>query len=272
MAKHWPKTLKGSYALHGANASEGPAPRVTFQALTSTSLLQRSVGLPTPERSESRVNDESISLLVQDNSPSVEPKETLTFDDKGVSQITWTARVRVKKFALDGPFSVHLFIGEIDDSEPGRFFTKKNEVGYSAIFASPWQAPCGNCKVQREQGLVYEDAIPITPYLNSYLRTTQWPEGHGPDLALRTLESFAPEHVIPFLQKNVGWRVTTAASQLISDPEQLISSGLEVSVSSRRFEYPTAELPLGVYHAAQPHPEITSDKLGGAGYNPTPAS
>jgi hypothetical protein len=91
-------------------------------------------------------------------------------------------------------------------------------------------------------------------------------------MSLRTLDSFALEHVIPFLKKNISWRLTDMSSNLLDDQQRLIDSGLTISIGAREFEFPTPQNPLGVYHPEQSYPDITSDKLGGFGYPATATS
>lgn len=182
-------------------------------------------------------------------------------------QPTWNARIRVEKFAFNGSFSVHLFIGDIKDDQTERFLTKKNEIGFTGIFASPWDAPCANCEKQRAEGAMYQDAIPITHALYDFLRTNagQWEDGDGPDQELRVLDSFRPEHVVPFLKEHLQWRVVDAASGLIEDEQALRGSKLEVVIFRRDYELPSENRLLGVYFPATGYPEITRGKVGGAG-------
>lgn len=88
----------------------------------------------------------------------------------------------------------------------------------------------------------------------------------GPDVAMRTLESFKPEHVVPFLKELLGWRITDTASNLINDEQRLLASQLEVTVTVRDFDSPTPEKPLGMYYPAYAYKEITKDQIGGYGY------
>ena len=169
------------------------------------------------------------------------------------------------RFAFDGSFNIHLFIGYIKNEQPELYITKNLEVGFTGVFASAYSSPCANCHIQRQEGLIYEDAIPISPYLFDYLTSNTATD--GPEQALRTLESFRPEHVVPFLKANIGWRVTDIASNLIDDPAKLIESGLEVLITMRNFRVPNADEPLGVYDlTTTAYPEITEDKVGGFGY------
>ena len=165
------------------------------------------------------------------------------------------------RFAFNGSFTVHLFIGHIKKDQPERFMTKKNEVGYSYIFASARDAPCANCITQREQNFIYEDAIPITTALTQYL--SSYTDEDGPDPSMRTLQSFEPEHVIPFLKEHLNWVVTDGASTLLDDPTALRNSQLEISVWDRLYDMPTEDMRLGKYHPATLHSEVTEGRLGG---------
>ena len=175
------------------------------------------------------------------------------------------------RFAYNGSFNIHLFIGYIKENQTERFITKKNEVGFSAVFATSDNAPCANCITQREEGMMYEDVIPITHSLSAYLKSNTDPETDGPLMTLRTLENFEPDHVVPFLKKNMAWKLTDTASNLLDDQQKLIDSALEITISARNFDLPTPQHPLGVYHPADEYREITEDKVGGFGYVAAPA-
>ena len=172
-----------------------------------------------------------------------------------------TDAIPLARFAFDGSFNIHLFIGQIMDTQPERFITKKNEVGFAGVFASADDAQCANCDQQREQGLIYEDSIPITSSLSSYLRSNIAAE--GPEKEMRTLESFRPVHVVPFLKEHLHWVITDTASRLIHDEQDIIRSKLEILVSTRGYDVPTDSSPLGLYHPAEDYPEISTGKIGG---------
>ena len=149
---------------------------------------------------------------------------------------------------------------------PTRAFPyQKNEVDYSSIFASDRSAPCANCLQQREQGAVFQDAIPLTMAMTKYL--TSYTDADGPELGLRTLQSFEPEHVVPFLKANMHWVLTSTASDVIDNIDMIKDSQLEVSVWDRIFDLPTPEHRLGLYHPAGLHREVTEAQVGGLGYS-----
>jgi hypothetical protein len=269
VSKNWPKNLNSSYALYGAKAQTETIvqPHLVFEALAPSALVTRSLAISTINSPEVTVEDEKKTVDIEPTPVDAAPKGVLQKDEaNNTIQLTWNARVRVKKFAFNGSFVIHLFLGEVVDNEPVRFLTKKNEVGYTGVFASSRNAPCVNCVQQREDGLVYEDAIPITPVLINYLTSSNVPESDGPKLDLRILQDYSEEQVVPFLKKNLRWRLTDAGSRII-DQGQWADGGLEIRVSSRKYQLPTPEYPLGIYYPPTPHPEITADVPGGYGYS-----
>ena len=84
--------------------------------------------------------------------------------------------------------------------QPKPYTTKKNEVGFTGVFASTYNTPCVNCLEQRGGSFIYKDAIPITPSLSSYLRSNT---AKSPKKEIRTLESFRPEHIMLFLKRHM---------------------------------------------------------------------
>ena len=80
---------------------------------------------------------------------------------------------------------MHIVLGDYKVEQSQRFFTKKNEVGSSTVFASPWDAPCANYVHKRQEHLTYEDAIPMTMAMTQYL--TSYGGADGPSQDMRTL-------------------------------------------------------------------------------------
>ncbi|KAH8657404.1 common central domain of tyrosinase-domain-containing protein [Tricladium varicosporioides] len=257
----WPKYLSRCVALNGPNAKFSTAPRVQFTALSGSRLVIRSVGLQTPLDLAIKVTDVVKNIEVNDHisNPVARPPEIVT--DKSV--LTWNARIKVRKFAFNGSFNIHLFVGNSFDNDSTRFMTKKNEVGFSTVFATSTDAPCANCVKRRQANMMYEDAIPMVHALKAYLKSNDASEADGPPMALRTLESFDPEHMVPFLKANMDWRFTDLASTLIDDEDLLKNSHLEVTVGMRKFDLLSEQNPMGAYYPAQMFNEVTEGKLGG---------
>ena len=80
-------------------------------------------------------------------------------------------------------------------------------------------ASCGNCAEQEQRGAYMADAAPLTQNLLRYIRHGQavpWrdpeqslPAGELEPVVLRSLER---EDVVPFLQRNLHWRVVRVSS------------------------------------------------------------
>ena len=257
-AEKWPRNLKDSYALTGKDPVAATSAAVTPTAKSTISHRAPSAIAPSAIAP-------SAELPALFNTFTLLPAEPEATEAPVVKQLTWNARVSVLKFAFDGPFSVHLFIGKPDDTRPETFVEQESEIGLSFIFASETDSPCVSCKKQADEGLEYEDAVPITHALYYYLREGNVrPEDSWPAADMRTLESFQPEHVAPFLKKYLRWRVIDGQNRIINEEERITASKLEVVVSTREFELPSSRNPLGLYGPASPYPDITAGKLGGA--------
>ena len=93
-----------------------------------------------------------------------------------------------------------MFLGEFDE-DPMTWHHHKNLVGSDNIFASRSTTKCANCKKQTDDKLLDSDTIPLTPPLIAYWRTEEAVSG-------MKVESLDPPDVIPFLKRNLHWRVT----------------------------------------------------------------
>jgi hypothetical protein len=173
---------------------------------------------------------------------------------------TWNAHIRIKKYAYDGSFNLHFFIGWVKDDQPERFMTKMNEVGFTGIFASPERANCANCKINRDAGIIYADVVPLTSKLTDYLDSREGSENLIRDGVKKTIRNLEAEEVVPFLKEHLQWRITDTKSNLLGGIEE---SGLEVVVMDRLFEPPHGDNLLGTYGPSTAHPEITAGKPGG---------
>ena len=173
---------------------------------------------------------------------------------------TWNAHLRVRKYAYDSSFNIHFFIGHVKDTQPERYMTKMNEVGFSGIFASSERSNCASCALNRDADLMYEDVVPLTGKLMDYLASNPGSGDLIRDGVKTTIESLEAEEVVPFLKEHLQWRITDAASNLLDGVEQ---SGLEVKVADRLFEPPQGDNLLGTYGPSTVHLEITQGKTGG---------
>lgn len=168
------------------------------------------------------------------------------------------------RFAFNGSFSVHLFVGHVKNDQPERYMTKKNEAGFAGIFASPADSGCASCDRNREDDILVEDVVPLTTILYDYLNASPNSENLIRDADIKTIPNLEPESVVPFLTENLQWRMIDLGSNLLAGQEQ--QAKLEVTVTSRQFLPPTRDNLMGAYGPYTPHAEITRTKAGGAGY------
>jgi tyrosinase len=117
------------------------------------------------------------------------------------------------RFALDGSFIIAFFVGDFDPESVGTgWLHESNLAGSSAIFASSQarieSGNCENCEAQQSSGKKYYDTVGLTQALATYWKSGK--EGYG--LRVTSLE---PDVVIPFLTRNLHWRVFDVRIQLL---------------------------------------------------------
>ena len=171
---------------------------------------------------------------------------------------------KFSRFAFNGSFSIHFFIGHVKEDQPERYMTKKNEAGFAGIFASSTDTDCANCARKQEEDILVEDVVPLTTILYDYLDANPGSNTLIRDAERKTIPNLEPESVVPFLAENLQWRMIDLGSNLLVGQEQ--QAKLEVKVTSRQFLPPTQQNLMGAYGPYTEHREITSTKPGGAGY------
>lgn len=261
----WPKNLSDVEALTGKPAKGSSRTTSTFQAIVSNN------GIPTLIQGMAA---EAKPITVQHTMSRVAALaaempllKTEAATNQQVIQV-WDAHIRVRKYAFDGSFSVHVFIGHVKDEQPQRYMTKKNEVGFMGVFSRSTAdlEHCDNCQRSQQADLMCSDVVPLTSYLQDYLETN--PRAH--ELIevgqIKTLPDLEAEHVIPFLKEHLQWRMTDLGSQNRNGDEQ--QAGLCVAVSKRTYTMPTEANPAGVYgpETMEGLQVITEGKPGGRGY------
>lgn len=262
----WPKDLSDIEALTGRPA-RGPIRKTPMiRAIVSTN------GVPTLVRGldadAKPITVQSTMSHVAALTPQMSALSTTAVTPVQQALQVWDAHIRVRKYAFDGSFSVHIFIGHVKDEQPERYMTKKNEVGFMGVFARSIAdlQHCGNCQEAQQQDLMCTDVVPLTSYLQDYLETS--PRAH--ELIergeIKTLKSLEPEHVIPFLGEHLKWRMTDLGSNNMTGSEQ--QAGLCVAVSNRTYTMPTETKLAGEYgpETMDGLQVITEGKPGGRGY------
>ncbi|OLN86707.1 Tyrosinase 5 [Colletotrichum chlorophyti] len=171
--------------------------------------------------------------------------------------LEWLVNIKAEKAELGGNYVVHVFLGDPDDSAPILYVTNHSHIGAFATFGQDEQTACKNCQEGRASGQRITGQIPLTLALvERYLAGL--------------VGSLAPEDVIPYLQKNLHWRVT-----LPSGEQQARSAlnNLLVSVVTNEVTIPSNVADLPQYaDEVVPRPEATTNRAGsgrgeGTGYD-----
>lgn len=168
----------------------------------------------------------------KNSSPSVSSRQDATSQtvDKLISDDNqyreWIANIRVKKQALDGPFSVHLYLAE------GNI-----HIGTMGVFASP---PAVASLMQMAPGAEYiSSTVPMTKHLVDKVSD-------------ETLSCLDPDDVGDYLTKNLQITVTNSDGSEVN-PEDV--SGLSIKAVSFVVQATTSEGSLPEW--AEPDYEIT---------------
>jgi len=120
----------------------------------------------------------------------------------------WDFQYQVERFALNGSFFVHVFIGDFE-ADHRIWVNESNHVHASGVWVRSLQeetgqvTSCANCLRSASDGILYADWVPLTMKLIEYIASgEEHPAGSG--LVLRSMD---PADVIPFLTRNLHWRI-----------------------------------------------------------------
>ncbi|KAI9767433.1 MAG: hypothetical protein M1840_005662 [Geoglossum simile] len=161
----------------------------------------------------------------------------------------WFANIRVRKYALNASFFVHVFIGDFDP-DPFSWSFEEKLVGSHCVFVNdPETTECSKCKDDEARQIQVTASIPLTTTLISCIE----------DSKLNTLK---PEDVKPFLIKNLHWRVT-----LLNDthvPRENVPD-LKLSIMSVDVKKPESDDKFPTYFDYTIHRAITAGRPAGLG-------
>ncbi|KAK1596707.1 uncharacterized protein LY79DRAFT_667261 [Colletotrichum navitas] len=162
--------------------------------------------------------------------------------------LEWLVDIKAEKAELGGNYVVHVFLGDPDDETPLLYVTNHSHVGAFATFGQNEGTACRNCQEGRAAGQKITGQIPLTIAL-----AERYVAG--------LVESLAPEHVIPYLQKNLHWRLALYNGE--PQPRSRLDN-LLVSVVSNEVTVPDSPTGLPQYaDEVVPHPEATTKRNGG---------
>ncbi|KAB2569580.1 Tyrosinase [Lasiodiplodia theobromae] len=161
--------------------------------------------------------------------------------------LQWYIDTIVNKTALNGSFTIFFFLGPRSEipSNPIQWQSSRILAGTTHIFSAPREA-CDNCALQEEHGHRVTGTTAIKPILLDYIEAGQ-------------LQSLSPRDVVPFLKKELVWRVADVNRQQ-KDPARV--EGLRVDVSATvSVLRPDSTIPR--FKEPLTFPEVTEGRSGG---------
>jgi len=175
--------------------------------------------------------------------------DRLGLTDKDNVYDEWFANIRVKKYALNQSFFVHVFIGDFDP-EPFSWSFEPKLVGSHCVFVNdPETTECDKCKDDETRQIQVTASIPLTTTLISCVKD-------------RELKSLRSEDVEPFLIKNLHWRVTLLDDTHVRREDV---PDLKLSIMSVDVKKPDSDDKFPIWGKYAVHPIITAGRPAGLG-------
>ncbi|KAK0671041.1 hypothetical protein QBC41DRAFT_335569 [Cercophora samala] len=238
-------------SLYGTNVfANFAAANVQARATEHTQLI-KSLSLATHPPSAPLTAEKPL-LITQEMKASPIP-ESLQHLAPNNKYPEWVVNIRAQKHGLHGAFRVIVFLGAIDESDPDSWQTEFNAVGRVSVLGRSTQGPattkCAKCVTDAADELMISGTVPLTSALLQDIVN----ENTG-------LQSLQPEEVVPYLKKELKWKVTMFETGEEKNCAEV--PGLKVSVTSTEVTIGEDGLPdySGQYVV---YPEITDGKPGG---------
>jgi tyrosinase len=153
----------------------------------------------------------------------------------------WIANIRVKKFALNAPFFVHIFLGTFNP-DPASWSFDPNLVGIHFISVKGLSAitnsPCGDCDPDQ----MVSGTIPLTHALLKYVSNGD-------------VKSLEPNDVTPFLSQNLKYRITLTNDTEVGNADV---PSLKISVVSANVQTPVDDTKLPVWSDMRGHLDVST--------------
>ena len=161
-------------------------------------------------------------------------------------------------------FTVNFFVGKVPDELP--YSSPQTLVGSVLNFATEAMslgtspAGCGNCHAQAADRVLSSGRVVLTNSLITRWKHQMDHEPHdGSDR--HVLGSMDPSDVVPFLQANLQWRITSQLGELVQ-PEQIPS--LKVVFVLGKADHFKDENRPSIFRDYVPAYEVTENKPNGA--------
>ncbi|CAG8953591.1 hypothetical protein HYFRA_00010050 [Hymenoscyphus fraxineus] len=228
-------SLMGSYTvpkgqLEDTNTPLSPFRMMNGQMWNSTGIRYTTdFGYAYPETANGTGVDiraqavSAVNKLYGPNPQGTVPGVIARDTSNGLEYREWIANIRVLKYALDGPFFIHIFLGNFS-ADPFQWSFEPNLVGTHSIFVKAMngkEEPC-NCNADWTTG-----TIPLTAALSKAVEA-------------KSLKSLNPEDVEPYLERNLRYKLS-----YLNDKEVMSDvKSLEITVVSAPVKKASTETEL----------------------------
>lgn len=173
-------------------------------------------------------------------------------EPKATTYTDYIANIKASKHGLGESYRVHIFLGDFtpelktwhtQDALVGTFIA----FGKNTTAGDEGETGCGKCKKDAKRDVYITGTIPLTAQILGEVK-----KGNCP--------SMEKENVLPYLTKNLHWRVTLADG---SEYPREDVPGLTISVVTTDVTIPVNGRPQrsGVYET---HPDVTAGRPAGA--------
>lgn len=213
-------------APHPSDASQAP---VQVQATSTAPPAQAQVGVHLP-----------VALNVPKEFEHLVPNRTYT---------EYITNLRALKHGLQQTFRVYVFLGDFNP-DPTTWPTEHNVVGRFTVLGRAGSTPCSKCQSDTADDLIVTGTVPLTSALLQDIVSSS-----------SVLHSLDPGEVVPYLERNLHWRVTVFDGT--ERPRDQVP-GLKVAVVSTKVRIGDDGVPVysGVYDE---YPAITDGRPAGLG-------
>lgn len=224
--------------------------------LAKRHLLSLNTGNLAVEHFPTLLMDQAQSLLGAPAPPAaVAP--TLVSAPESWSTPDYVVNVLFDRFALRGglPYTVRIFLGAVPTGSLLDLGRTPTQIGIVYNFASPVEGRgldatgCANCQAQRAAGVLETGQVILTDHLAQ--RVAAGADG---------LASLDVADVVPYLKRNLHWRVTARGQPVAL--EEL--PALKVGVAVGRATHFRSGATLSTYEVHRPLWEVTEGMVAGA--------
>ena len=116
--------------------------------------------------------------------------------------LEWLTNIQAEKHTLDGAFTIHLFLGPPHEENTALWPSAPHHVGSFAPLGQPSDTACEKCQEDQRDHTQITGQIPLTiALIERYLAGI--------------IDDLSEQSVVPYLTKNLHWRVTQVNSSLL---------------------------------------------------------